>query len=994
MKLLGIVVTIATLASLLVGLTAAPASAAPGTLKYDLIGTPSLVNHVLVEGMDINLLGTNIDGSVVFAYDNSGALYKSTDGGVTFADPVTATVPAGAIAMAVSPAFNTDKTIVLATQTSIYRSGDGGATFYSITPAIGGGTNYITSVDVGYYYQDNVLSVIFGVADLTDDVTGLVSNVWRIRLDQGTASFVGKAGDYMTDSVLAVKFSPNHTSDAEIVCVYTNFAGDVGVASRFGELGWHETATPALVFLTGATADTTITGANIAFPSNYKGNQGNSFVISLNNTLGTVNAGVWRVTGRHAGTGSAAQKYTGNTNSLAVTDSLAAVYIGRLNGTVAKSVNISATTPDWTDGANLTGPTNASVVVKGSKVFVGTTGIESALSLSTDGGANFVQLSLMDVQTASNLNLDGLQVVDNNTMFLLMYNTSLNGYWYVFKTTDGAATWQRITTISTSVNTIGVFFAVSPAFATDQTIAYAKTDDTAVWISANGGKSFDSSFTGANVSALAISAKGDVFTGGAAAFYMVGRYSNATGLAGNVISIAISPKDSNKIAVGNDNGKVFASTDGGNAFTEVKKAAGGSFGGAETIHVSYAPDGTLYAVGTGTTGCYGYIAADWQSAAPVTDGWSVVVANDGTLYASDWVAGNGIMRNLNPTVDATEAQKLSSVTFPSLLTNSTGNLWVLQVVSAAAVNTLYAIDDNAGVAGAVGTYGYKDRVLGFKDTLIGVTTQSGPADNAVLKTTDSADLTWTAVDGAKKYEVMYGDKADLSGTIKDPVFLIADTKTTIDADIDQGTTYYWKVRVQTDADDGVMWGRWSTVRSFVTAIESPGVATTKYPPNGATDVSITPTFSWDANGPAGATYEFQIAQGGDINSEANPFLIQDWAATSTVNVLVSRQPLMYSTQYRWRVRAVTASSTSAWTVSEFVTVAAPVVPSTTTTVPPVTTIIVPTQPVATPTVTVINSGTTTQAAQPIPSYLLWAVIAVGAILVIAVIVLIVRTRKI
>jgi hypothetical protein len=45
-------------------------------------------------------------------------------------------------------------------------------------------------------------------------------------------------------------------------------------------------------------------------------------------------------------------------------------------------------------------------------------------------------------------------------------------------------------------------------------------------------------------------------------------------------------------------------------------------------------------------------------------------------------------------------------------------------------------------------------------------------------------------------------------------------------------------------------------------------------------------------------------------------------------------------------------------------------------------------------VTIINSGTTTQAAQPIPSYLLWAVIAVGAILVIAVIVLIVRTRKI
>jgi hypothetical protein len=43
---------------------------------------------------------------------------------------------------------------------------------------------------------------------------------------------------------------------------------------------------------------------------------------------------------------------------------------------------------------------------------------------------------------------------------------------------------------------------------------------------------------------------------------------------------------------------------------------------------------------------------------------------------------------------------------------------------------------------------------------------------------------------------------------------------------------------------------------------------------------------------------------------------------------------------------------------------------------------------------VVITQTTGTSSQAIPSYLLWAVIAVGAILVIAVIVLIVRTRRI
>lgn len=88
--------------------------------------------------------------------------------------------------------------------------------------------------------------------------------------------------------------------------------------------------------------------------------------------------------------------------------------------------------------------------------------------------------------------------------------------------------------------------------------------------------------------------------------------------------------------------------------------------------------------------------------------------------------------------------------------------------------------------------------------------------------------------------------------------------------------------------------------------------------------------------------------------------------------------LANNTVYYWRVRAITATGTSDWVVSTFTTVAA------TPTTPPVT---IPTSPVVTPTVTVVIPDTET------PTYI-WAIIGVGALLTVLVIVLIVRTRRV
>jgi len=213
----------------------------------------------------------------------------------------------------------------------------------------------------------------------------------------------------------------------------------------------------------------------------------------------------------------------------------------------------------------------------------------------------------------------------------------------------------------------------------------------------------------------------------------------------------------------------------------------------------------------------------------------------------------------------------------------------------------------------------------------------------------------------------------------------------------QGSSHTWSVRVgktNASAASGSDLGQPSATLNFTTALTPPGVSTPQFPNNGTMNVPVNAMFTWPA-GIAGSTYEFVISEASDVNTAANPFAIITDSFGSLSNTTLLTAPLKYSTQYYWEVRTVTGTSKSAWTVSTFTTEAAPVVVTTpATTAPPVTTIIVPTQPAVTPTVTIINSGTTGSTSPAIPSYLLWAVIVVGAVLVIAVIVLIVRTRRI
>ncbi len=154
-------------------------------------------------------------------------------------------------------------------------------------------------------------------------------------------------------------------------------------------------------------------------------------------------------------------------------------------------------------------------------------------------------------------------------------------------------------------------------------------------------------------------------------------------------------------------------------------------------------------------------------------------------------------------------------------------------------------------------------------------------------------FSWTAVDGADKYEIQIADsEADLDSnpTVDDKNVNGTSYTPTLDLTIEQ--KHYWRVRA-VDIDGQA--GAWSGASSL--QVEWGGISNLA-PADGSTITSTKPTFSWDAV--AGADkYEIQIA-----DSEAN---LGSGTVAEVTNGGTSYTPTTALTNqqtHHWRVRAV------------------------------------------------------------------------------------------
>jgi hypothetical protein len=299
--------------------------------------------------------------------------------------------------------------------------------------------------------------------------------------------------------------------------------------------------------------------------------------------------------------------------------------------------------------------------------------------------------------------------------------------------------------------------------------------------------------------------------------------------------------------------------------------------------------------------------------------------------------------------------------------------------------TLFMWNKRYATAGIYGYYisqGSHEQIMAYTDTMAAAPAPIGPADGATeegisLSTVDltyTILLTWEAVSGATMYEWRIYNDAELRslafggpGAMADGGGETQGPQARVDGLI-PGRTYYWVVRVISPTVSP-----WSVVRSFTMAEvelpEEPFAVTSPAP--GATNVPVQPAFVW-AKVKDATSYEIVV-------SEDKTFAIIDWSHTSDQNFYQGDEVLAYSTTYYWRVRAAGGE----WTYGVFTTEAAPEEPT-----PPV--IIEPTPPAPPAEVKVVE----VPVAPAIPNYLLWVIVGVGAVLFIALIVLILRTRRV
>ena len=320
-------------------------------------------------------------------------------------------------------------------------------------------------------------------------------------------------------------------------------------------------------------------------------------------------------------------------------------------------------------------------------------------------------------------------------------------------------------------------------------------------------------------------------------------------------------------------------------------------------------DGVTYCIAAGNS------SADASTASPARVTEAVTVGatdiNDGFAYFSNYgsivdisAPGVNITSDWNTSSTATNTISGTSMATPHVAGAAALYLEANPTASPAAVQTALKSNGTPNMitglpAGTVNLLLYSLIVTGPPPPAPSTPLLSSPADASTGIST-SPTLSWQASSGVSSYSVQVSTAANFS-TLAYNQTGITSTSTAVTG-LAGNTTYYWRVNA-TNAGGSTS----SLTYSFTTVVSAPSAPILASPLNASTNVSRSPTLTWNAS--AGATsYTVQVSTNSGFTS-----FIYNVANITSFSTIVSG--LGSRVIYYWRVIAVNgtgSTSSSTW----------------------------------------------------------------------------------
>jgi len=1022
-KILGVGLTIAVLASMLIA--TAPASA--GTLTWT--GDFPFPTR---NGADVVDLAVAANGTTIYAAGGTADLVagapgdaskqllaKSTNGGNSWAGaatpalaPIVGNLPAAVtsvtkVAVAADVADGSVLAI-LAYQGAtpfIYYSQDGATTWIDLAFAPAG----LTAVnDLAIGAPTSTATHTIGVVG----ADGAGAKLWLFQLGGIIGGWVDtrtglgwNATDFNTTATtaLAVQFSPNYATDLTVAIVTAGADTRVQLANTQNKTwngvlyNWIMTSDNSdgrLVVPTGIAG-----GASLALAPSFYGFDASTRMayVGLNTGL----AGLYRVADLALPAGGALG--TAEIYSVAVNTAGDKLVAGAMTTNDVYRVAGPATALTFGTSVSVCGAykkpsagTKVSVAYAGANVvaatYGGVAGDQSAFSVSVDDGKSFNDVSLVDAGMAA-ANVDIAVAADESKTYVA---TTDGTYVSLWRKTTG---WQRVfVSPKQTPATADYMIKIAPENAGVVYFAEYSTVSPSYYYYTNDSGDTTWSLRGATVpfADMAVESATVVYAlSGNDVYKSDGGFLWTKIQTNNFAGYMITSMGAGNLLVGGNGGVAYLT---GGAWTSLAAPAAGN---VMVTASGLAKDSMIYATSSGAVTAYSWkigTSMTWtamtESTSPFSGCPTGIGYAGGTLYViTDNGTNSKLYRTLVPgiassiifwsSIDATDITFPWSAAVPLTLSFQAKPNSFIAMLGADKNPKLIGLNTNGWIAGPIPITGIES----FVDILTtAVPDLVGPVDkfeNAINIETGKANnivFLWKAVDGTPittgyKLEIALDSAftqvvyppSPLTPSIVGTTAIIGESGNTGTFPYQADTTYYWRVKIVSPLNSN-----YSKVRSFKIGALAP--LKINSPASGAQGVSVLPTFVWS---PVTGATEYQI-----IVSDRENFDIITFShnTNQAVYAVTEDEQLAYNTVYYWRVRAskpdtaVTQYQTGIFTTEQK---AVPTKEPITITQPGPTTITVSVPPPQ----------------EVIPAYLLWIIIGIGAILVIALIVLIVRTRR-